>query len=61
MAVRTQEEFNRVAMAILFEDTAYGNALRKLYGSNGHRLYQLDKEKATKAINKANEQLKSFF
>lgn len=61
MAVQTQEEFNRVAEAIVFEDTNHANALRTLYGTNGHRLYLLDKEKATIAFDLANKKLKSFF
>lgn len=61
MGNRTQEQFNRIAMAIVFEDTQHGNALRNLYGQNGHRLYSIDKEKATEAFRLANEHLKTFF
>lgn len=61
MAVTTQEEFDRVALAIVFEDTQYGCAMRTLYGYDGHRLFALDKEKATLAFFRANRLLKTFF
>lgn len=59
--MKTQQEFNEVALAIYFEDTPQANAYRKLYGGVGERLKDLDKEKAELALELAQNRLQEFF